>query len=331
MRHFVDPSENLILTKFIIFAFNFGPRNTGENMKFGTYLYEPKKVEGFDFDVYCLKPETGRLRTPQAEMYNNIACFGDNVAAREHPDWVSVSRLGPAKMGNNNYSFGWDILCPSVKEYQLYLLDYIEETDKIGPGIWLSSIHFADHGHCTCKRCNRKWKESGLEWLDWRIRTVTEFIMDIKERVKKPLTIGLPSDPVNSDDRFGIDFNALAPYADAFNVVMCSTNYAAAACHWEMLAHAFKKILRKPVYISLSIRGPEDDTRRISTVDELLKVSVRTGRTGIDGILYFADTAERIREFQKASVDMVELRDELKTYGCQPVLDMVDRWEKIMK
>src|SRR4030067_1955389 len=231
-------------------------------MKFGTYLLEPKKVEGFDFDLYCVKQETGRLGTPQVEMYNNIACFGDNVTVREHPDWVSISELGPARRRNKKYNFGWDILCPSVKEYRQYLLDYIEETDTIGPGIWLSSIHFADHGHCICKRCNRKWKESGLEWLEWREKIVTEFVIDVKERVKKPLTIGLPSDPANSDDRFGIDFNALAPYTDAFNVVMCSPNYAN-ACHWEMLARAFKKILRKPVYISLYVWGSGDYSRRI--------------------------------------------------------------------
>jgi hypothetical protein len=70
-------------------------------MKFGSYLYEAKKVEGFNFDVYRLKPETGRLGIPQTDMWNNIACFGDNVTAREHPDWVSESKLGLAARGNN--------------------------------------------------------------------------------------------------------------------------------------------------------------------------------------------------------------------------------------
>lgn len=300
-------------------------------MKFGTYLYEPKKVEGFDFDIYRLKPETGRLGTPQTDMYNNIACFGDNVTAREHPDWISQSKLGPAMRGNNNYNLHWDILCPTVKEYREYILNYIEETAKqTNQPILLNSIHFADHGHCTCKRCNRMWKKSGLEWLEWRKTIVTDFIRDIRERVKTPLIISLLPDPANSDDRFGIDFDALAPYADAFNVVMFSQNYAT-AWYWESLARAFKKILKKQVYVNLYIWGPGDDPRNIPTVDQLLKVSVRIGRTGIDGIIYLSDTVDHMREFQKAAVDRVELRDTLKTYGCQPVLDLVDRWEKIVK
>ena len=44
-------------------------------MEFGNYLFEGKKVAGFDFDVYRLKPETGRRGTPQTDMWNNIAVF----------------------------------------------------------------------------------------------------------------------------------------------------------------------------------------------------------------------------------------------------------------
>lgn len=300
-------------------------------MKFGTYLYEPKKVEGFDFDVYRLKPETGRVGTPKSDMYNNIACFGDNVTAREHPDWISQSKLGPGKRGNNNFNLHWDILCPTVEEFREYIINYIEEIANLtNQPILLNSIHFADHGHCTCPRCIRLWKESGLNWFEWRKTIVTNFIKDIKERVKTTLIVSLLPDPANSDDRFGIDFDALTPHADAFNVVMFSQNYAT-AWYWESLARAFRKLIKKPVYANLYVWGPGDDPRNIPTVDQLLKVSVRTGRTGIDGIIYLTDTVDHMTEFQKAAVDRVELRDELKTYGCQPVLDLITRWEKLVK
>ena len=36
-------------------------------MEFGNYLFEAKKVKGFDFDVYRLKPETGRRGTPHGD------------------------------------------------------------------------------------------------------------------------------------------------------------------------------------------------------------------------------------------------------------------------
>jgi len=60
-------------------------------MKFGTYMFEAKKVPGFDFDLFRVKPEVGRRMPPKADMYSNIAIFGDNVTARIHPDWISQS------------------------------------------------------------------------------------------------------------------------------------------------------------------------------------------------------------------------------------------------
>lgn len=299
-------------------------------MRFGTYLFEPKKVPGFDFDLFRVKPEVGRRQPPQPDMYSNVAIFGDNVTARNHPEWISQSELGPALRTNDRYNFRWDILCHTIPEFREEMLNYIEDVDRRSQGIWLNSIHFADHGHCTCSRCKEKWQKSGLSWLEWRKKEVTEYIAQVRERVKKELVIGLLPDPVNSYERFGIDFDALAPYADAFNVVMFSKNYAT-PWYWEMLSRAFKKLLKKPFHISLYVFGPGDDPKEVPSPAELLTVSVRCGRAGVDGILYLADKASQIVDFQKAAVDKVELRQKLKNYGCPEVLELVERWEKIVE
>jgi hypothetical protein len=110
---------------------------------------------------------------------------------------------------------------------------------------------------------------------------------------------------------------------------MFSQNYAT-AWYWEMLARAFRRIFKKPVYANLYVWGPGDDPKKIPTINQLMKVSVRAGRTGIDGIIYLSDTVEHMKYFQQSVVDRVELRDELKTYGCQPVLDLFDKWEEII-
>jgi hypothetical protein len=99
-------------------------------MKFGTYLFEPKKVPGFDFDLFRVKPEVGRRLPPQADMYSNIAVFGDNVTARNHPDWISQSPLGPAWRTNDNFNVRWDILCPTQPEHRAEQLDYIEDVAR---------------------------------------------------------------------------------------------------------------------------------------------------------------------------------------------------------
>jgi len=299
-------------------------------MKFGTYVFEPKKAEGFDFHLFRVKPEVGRRLPPVSDMYSNVAIFGDNVTARNHPDWISQSPLGPAWRTNDNFNVRWDILCHTQPEHRAEQLDYIEDVAKHSPGVWLNSMHFAEHGHCTCPRCNELWKKSGLSWFEWRKKEVTDYIAQIRERVKNELVIGLLPDPVNSYERFGVDFDALAPYADAFNVVMFSKNYAT-PWYWEMLCRAFKKLLKKPMYISLYVFGPGDNPMEVPAPSELVTLSVRAGRTGIDGILYLTDKASQIWDFQKAVVDRVELRQKLKTYGCQEVLDFFASWEKVVE
>jgi len=299
-------------------------------VKFGTYVFEPKKAEGFDFHLFRVKPEVGRRLPPMSDMYSNVAIFGDNVTARNHPDWISQSPLGPAWRTNDNFNVRWDILCHTQPEHRAEQLDYIEDVARHSPGVWLNSMHFADHGHCTCPRCNALWKKSGLSWFEWRKKEVTDYIAQIRARVKNELVIGLLPDPVNSYERFGVDFDALAPYADAFNVVMFSKNYAT-PWYWEMLCRAFKKLLKKPVYVSFYVFGPGDNPAEVPAPSELVTLSVRAGRTGIDGILYLTDKASQLWDFQKAVVDRVELRQKLKTYGCQEVLDFFASWEKVVE
>ena len=114
---------------------------------------------------------------------------------------------------------------------------------------------------------------------------------------------------------------------------MFSKSYAT-PWYWEMLARGFKKLLKKPVYISLYVFGPGDNAKDVPSASELLTVSVRCARTGIDGILYLASGPSQINDFQKAVVDKIELRDRLQNYGGQPVqevLDLVKSWEKIVE
>ncbi|MEM2241680.1 MAG: hypothetical protein QXT06_05930 [Candidatus Bathyarchaeia archaeon] len=300
-------------------------------MKFGSFLFSPEKVEGFDFHVYRLKPETGVIGTPKEDMYNNIACFGDNVNAQKHPEWVAVSKDGPALRTNGKYNFRWDILCMTNPEYRAWILDFIENAAKVASGITLSSIHFADHGFCVCPRCVELWRQSGLNWVDWRVQTVTNFIREARIRVKKwgkPFLVGLLPDPVLSKERFGIDFDALAPYADAFIVPIFSKSYAT-AWHFETLARSFKHVLKKPVYINIYVYGPGDKPNEVPTVSELLKVSARVARTGVDGILFLAENAQRLIDFQKAAIQAEETLQEISGYGSEEFMKLIDRWKKL--
>ncbi|MBX5320455.1 MAG: hypothetical protein ACQXXG_00485 [Candidatus Bathyarchaeia archaeon] len=300
-------------------------------MKFGSFLFSPETVEGFDIHVYRLKPETGTIGTPKEGMYNNIACFGDNTNALKHPEWVSISKDGPALRTNKRYNFRWDILCMTNPEYREWILGFIENAAKVASGITLSSIHFADHGFCVCSRCVELWRQSGLNWMEWRTQTVTKFIEEASERVKKwdkPFLVGLLPDPVLSKERFGIDFDALAPYADAFIVPIFSKSYAT-PWHFETLARSLKSVLKKPVYINIYVYGPGDNPKEVPTVSELLKVSARVCRTGVDGVLFLAENAQRLRDFQKAALQAEDVLKEIEDYGADEFLKLIDKWRNL--
>jgi hypothetical protein len=301
-------------------------------MKFGSFTLEPKKTEGFDFDVLRVKTEMGIRIKPVSNMFSNLSIFGDNIAIREHPDWISQSPLGPAKMGNNNYNIYWNIVCATQPDHRDEQLQYIEELDRHSMGVWPNSQYFADHGHCTCQRCKTLWQKSGLGWLEWRRKEITDYMAQIRDYTKKELVMSIQPDPVNSYERYGVDFDDFANYCDRFNVVMFSKNYAT-PWYWEMLTRAFKKILKKPFYVSLYVFGPGDNPEDVPTTEELLTLSARVARAGAEGVLYLTEKSSQLQNFQKASISKVDLLQRLKTYGGQPVQEFLDRiksWEKIV-
>jgi hypothetical protein len=312
-----------------------------KTLKFATFLYQPEPAEGVDINFYRIKPESGTLGKPNPSMYTNIAVFGDNAMAQKHPDWISISKDGPAfrrltapkvngvNPGNKKYNLRWDVLCMTNPEVQEYNLNLIEECARQTPGISISSQHFADHGFCVCPRCVELWRKSGLNWVDWRAKTVTAFLKKVKNRIgNKPLYVNLLPDPVLGKERFGYDFDALAEYADAFVIPMFSKAYPS-PWYWEMLSRAFKSKLKKPMFTNLYVRGPNDDPNQVPTVDQLLTVAVRIARTGVDGIIFLAENRQRIRDFQKAAVQSEDVLAELDGYGGEAVLKLVESWKSL--
>jgi len=305
-------------------------------MKFGTYMFEAKKVPGFDFDLFRVKPEVGRRMPPKADMFSNIAIFGDNVTARIHPDWISQSDLGPAWRTNDNYNVRWEVLCATQPVHRAEQLDYMEDVARKSQGIWLNSIHFAEHGHCTCPRCKELHAKSGLSWYEWRRKEITGYMSQVSNAVinkaKKPFYIGILPDPVTNYERFGVNFDDMLPLTTEMFVVMFSKNYAT-PWYWEMLTRNFKKLFKDvKLNIALYVIGPGDDPKETPTASELLTVSVRMARAGADGLLYLTDKAAQMQEFQQKAIAEKDTRERLKSYGGkagQEVLDLVTSWEKL--
>jgi hypothetical protein len=229
------------------------------------------------------------------------------------------------------------VLCATQPEHRAEQLDYIEDVARHSQGVWLNSIHFAEHGHCICPRSKQLHAKSGLSWLEWRRKEITDYMKLVSERVrdraKKKFVIGVLPDPVTSYERFGINFDDLAPLTDEFLVVMFSKYYAT-PWYFETLTRNFKKIFKDvPLNISLYVFGPGDNPHEVPTPRELMTVSVRMARAGVDNILYLAEKASQITDFQKAAIANTELQETLRDYGGKPVQEYLDRikgWEKIV-
>jgi hypothetical protein len=273
---------------------------------------------------------------PKADMHSNIAIFGDNVTARIHPDWISQSDLGPAWRTNDNYNVRWEVLCATQPIHRAEQLDYMEDVARKSQGIWLNSIHFAEHGHCICPRCKELHAKSGLSWYEWRRKEITGYMSQVSNAVinkaKKPFYIGILPDPVTNYERFGVNFDDMLPLTTEMFVVMFSKNYAT-PWYWEMLTRNFKKLFKDvKLNIALYVIGPGDDPNETPTASELLTVSVRMARAGADGLLYLTDKAAQMQEFQKKAIAEKDTRERLKSYGGkqgQEVLDLVTSWEKL--
>jgi len=187
----------------------------------------------------------------------------------------------------------------------------------------LNLYHFPEEGFCTCDRCSRQQIESGLDWLEWRAQTVTDFIRRAKKLVKQPFGIEIWPDPILAKERFGLDFEALAEYVDFFHVPLSSHNYV--TMYWvDTLTRDFKKLLKKPIFIELSAEIP----REVET-KALLRTVAYVSSHDVEAILLLVHDADRAKEICRTAVNDSNYRGWLDKFGFENMNKIIERWEKI--
>lgn len=295
-----------------------------DELKIGTVIYEPVRVDGFDISVYYSKRVDGVVGKPAKGMYNDITCFVDAKSIRERPELVALSENGPATRINKAFTLPWDFVCPTNVEYQKNLLRFIKETvEQDVKGIILNLYHFPEEGFCTCDHCTRLQRESGLDFLEWRAQTVTDFIRRGKELVKQPFGIEIWPDPVLARQRFGLDFEALAKYVDFFHVPLSAHNYV--TMYWvDTLTRDFVKLLNKPIFIELSAEiSGEIETKA------LLRTIAYVSSHDVEAILLLVHDADRAKEICRNAVKDSNYRGWLKKFEFKNMTKIIERWEKI--
>jgi hypothetical protein len=257
-------------------------------------------------------------------MQNDVTVFCDAKAIREDPSIVAVSANGPALRRNRRSNLAFDFVCPTNPNYRAKVIDYIDGLDKEkSVGVTLNLYHYPDQEFCVCSRCVELWKQSGLNWTQWRSQTITKFVQETKEHVTGTFAVEIYPDPVLAKERFGIDLNAIAELVDYFHVPLSSRDYL--TMYWvDMLARDFAASLKKPVVLELSAEMPTDEK-----INALLKTIAYVSRHNLDAVLLLVHDSENAKQICRFAVQNSTLREWLRKYKFDEMSRIIDKWAKI--
>jgi hypothetical protein len=292
-------------------------------MKIGLVTYAPEKVEGFDLHVYYAKWADGSVFPAAKNMQNDITCFCDAKAIREDPSLVAVSKNGPALRKNRKINVPFDYVCPTNPEYRKKVLEYIKELDRENiQGVTLNLYHFPDEEFCVCSRCVELWRQSGLNWTEWRAQTITDFLKEAKGLIPGTLAVEMFPDPVLAKERFGIDFESIAPLVEYFHVPLSARDYF--TNYWvDLLTRDFLQILKKPVVVELSA-----EMLTAEKADALLKTVAYLSQHDLKSVLLLVHDSENARQVRRFAVNNSAFREWLRKFKFTEMTRIVDEWAK---
>ncbi len=293
-------------------------------MQIGLVTYKPEKVEGYDLHVYYSKWADGQAFPAAKGMQNDVTVFCDAKALRDDPSLVAMSNTGPALRKNRRSNLAFDFVCPTHPAYKAKVLDYVESLSKENIlGVTLNLYHFPDQEYCVCPRCVEKWKQSGLNWTQWRAQTITQLLQEAKERVKGTFAVEIYPDPVLAKERYGLDLDTIAGLVDYFHVPLSARDYS--TNYWAiMLARDFAESLKKPVVVELSAEMPNDEK-----LEALLKTVAYVSRHRLDAVLLLVHDSENARQVCRYAVNNSDLRDWLEKYDFGEMSRIVNGWAKL--
>jgi hypothetical protein len=293
-------------------------------MKIGLVTYTPEHVEGFDPHVFFSKWVDGQSFPAATGMQNDVTVFCDAKAIREDPSIVALSKGGPALRRNRRSNLAFDFVCPTHPGYRAKVFQYLDSVSKRDiAGVTLNLYHFPDQDYCICPRCNEQRRKSGLDWTEWRAKTITDFLKEAKTHTKGTFAVEMFPDPVLAKERFGIDFPAIAELVDYFHVPLSSRDYF--TNYWvDTIVRDFVATLKKPVVVELSAEMPTDEK-----LEALLKTIAYISRHKIEAVLLLVHDSENARQIARFAVQNNAFREWLAEYEFKEMTRIVDDWAKI--
>jgi hypothetical protein len=203
-------------------------------------------------------------------------------------------------------------------------LDYVKGLGRENvEGVTLNLYHFPEEEFCVCPRCVELWRQSGLNWTEWRAQAITAFLKEAKSLVKGAFAVEMFPDPVLAKERFGIDFERIAELVDYFHVPLSARDYL--TNYWvDLLARDFLRVLKKPVIVELSAEMLTDEK-----ADALLKTVAYLSRHNLMGVLLLVHDSENARQVCRYAVNSGGFREWLRKVEFSEMARIVDKWVKL--
>jgi hypothetical protein len=133
-----------------------------------------------------------------------------------------------------------------------------------------------------------------MNWIEWKSKTVTDFVSKASKIVKenkKPFSVTLLPDPYFGKERYGEDLPSLEKHVDFFIVPIYDMTYS--TTYWlKTLVYAFRKQIKKPLYIELYAANPGPKQKNLQTA--ITKIS-----SYVDGIILATHDSEIAKQIRK--------------------------------
>jgi hypothetical protein len=290
-------------------------------LKIGVLLDEPKLLPGFDYTFYEVKPSSGRVLQPLPKAWNVVNCFADNTISQSKPDLIATCKGERAVRGTPRH-FLWDWICPSRTEYQEYCLKIIRDVAQHDvAGVRLDSVCFPREGYCDCPTCTESQKRSGMDPIEWRANQVETFIKEVREAISCGLGLTLEPDPCFGKERFGLDLERVSQYVDFISTPLYM-DYS--IVYWlDILANCFRRKISKPYFIELYAGRPRAPTKHLVSA-----LAVASGYA--DCLILSTYESGLSQTLQREITQDAEVWKFLEERKCEPILEILRRWQKLM-
>jgi len=160
-----------------------------------------------------------------------------------------------------------------------------------------------------------------MDPIEWRAHQVETFIKEVREAISCGLGLTLEPDPCFGKERFGLDLERVSQYVDFISTPLYM-DYS--IVYWlDILANCFRRKISKPYFIELYAGRPRAPTKHLVSA-----LAVASGYA--DCLILSTYESGLSQTLQREITQDAEVWKFLEERKCEPILEILRRWQKLM-